>query len=448
MDQPASDQTPTPPGPSRAAAAWRQLRQEQLAWRVALAATLALPPMLLASRALADGLISLTALLFLAVRLAPLHGRRQLAWAGRPWHALALGFWVWQLGTSIARGDGHQITEAFVLLRLFLFIAALEDWVLVEPAPRRWFGWVVGATVLWIGIECWQQYLTGVNLFGHGRWVDGELTGPLTKPRAGPIFVQLAFPGLLAPLVALLGAPGRARRVAGGVGLALMVLTQVLIGQRMPLLLMGLGLGVVALWLPRLRLPAAIALAAGLVLAGLTIVVSPRTYHKLVVQFFRQMTHFLATQYAQLFERAAVMITAHPWFGLGFDGFRDHCLDRIYWHNLSWLAIANPASSLGCSIHPHNYYLEVATGAGLPGLALFVLLALAWLWRIGRGAAQGGERAGQRVGLFAGAAIILWPIASTTSLFTLPNAGCVVLVIGWGLAEARAAIAGITPARG
>jgi hypothetical protein len=33
--------------------------------------------------------------------------------------------------------------------------------------------------------------------------------------------------------------------------------------------------------------------------------------------------------------------------------------------------------------------------------------------------------------------VAMWPIASATSLFTVPNAGWVFLMVGWGLAEAR-----------
>jgi hypothetical protein len=32
--------------------------------------------------------------------------------------------------------------------------------------------------------------------------------------------------------------------------------------------------------------------------------------------------------------------------------------------------------------------------------------------------------------------VAMWPIASTTSLFTVPNAGWFFLMVGWGLAEA------------
>ncbi len=415
----------------------RLLRNETLGRRIALGAVLALPPVLLVGRTPADVLLSLVALLFLVSRVVTATGAARWSWALRPWHALALLLWAWQLGVSVALGNGHQIVEAAVLIRLFVFIAALEAWVLADPRARRWLGWVVLATALWVGVECWQQYLTGTNVFGVPRWADGSLTGPMHDPRAGPTFLLLAFPAFLPVLAPLLASRAVPARVAGGAGLVLMLGTQVLIGQRMPVVLMLFGLCVAAVLLPRLRMPVAVAAAAGAVLAALTPILSPPTYAKLVVHFYQQMDHFLATQYAQLFERATAMVAAHPWTGLGYDGFRDHCMDRIYWHNLPWVAVVDPASPLGCNIHPHNYYLQVATGAGLPGLGLFVLLGIAWLWRLGRGAGA----APRRVGLFAVAAIVLWPIASTTSLFTLPNAGWVFLMIGWGLAEARAASA-------
>ena len=417
-----------PPGPIGRV---RRLTDGTWSRHTALAATLLLPPVLIYSRSLGDALLSLTALLFLAQRVT----ERDWRWMATPWTALALTFWAWQLAVTLAQGDGHQTIEAVVLLRLFVFAAAMETWVLADARARRWLGVVVLATALWIGIECWQQYLTGTNVFGVPRWGDGSLTGPFFTAQAGGTFMFLFFPAFLPWLSRRFASQQAADRWAGGAALVLLVSTQVLIGQRMPTLLLGFGLCLTALLLPGLRRPVAIAVAAGAVLAALTPILSPPTYAKLVVHFANQMDHFLATQYAQLFERATVMVVAHPWLGLGFDGFRDHCLDRIYWHNLPWFAVVDPASRLGCNIHPHNYYLQVATGAGLPGLALFVLLGIAWLWRLGRGAGVSARR----VGLLVAAAITLWPIASTTSLFTLPNAGWVFLMIGWGLAEARAA---------
>jgi O-antigen ligase len=84
-------------------------------------------------------------------------------------------------------------------------------------------------------------------------------------------------------------------------------------------------------------------------------------------------------------------------------------------------------------VHPHNYWTQIGTSAGVPGMVLFAVLVGMWLWRMGgRALRQNGRRAGLLIFL----AVAMWPIASTTSLFTVPNAGFTFLMIGWGLAEA------------
>jgi hypothetical protein len=86
------------------------------------------------------------------------------------------------------------------------------------------------------------------------------------------------------------------------------------------------------------------------------------------------------------------MVQAHPWLGLGFDGFRDNCNDPRYFRLLPWLPVTEIGAADGCTIHPHNYWLQIATSSGLPGLALFSALCGVWLARIGRGAVHRPER--------------------------------------------------------
>ena len=107
--------------------------------QAALGAVLLLPILALYSRSLGDALLSLVALLFLGECVAI----RNWRWIVAPWTALALAFWAWQLGVSIALGDGHQILEALVLVRLFAFVAALENWVLADTQARHRLGLVV-----------------------------------------------------------------------------------------------------------------------------------------------------------------------------------------------------------------------------------------------------------------------------------------------------------------
>ncbi len=167
-------------------------------------------------------------------------------------------------------------------------------------------------------------------------------------------------------------------------------------------------------------------------------VTSPLAYAKLVVHFTHQMETFWQTPYGALFGRAATMIQAHPWLGLGWNGFRDDCMQPAYLHGVSWLPIANPASPDGCNIHPHNDWLQVATIGGLPAQALFAALAVLRLRRIAGGTAY--LNSGRRLALLVVVFVMLWPVASATSLFTVPNAGWFCLLVGWGLAEARSPV--------
>jgi O-antigen ligase len=326
--------------------------------------------------------------------------------------------------------------QGVLTIRFFLFTMALQAWVLADGAARHRLAWVIRLTAFWVVLECWQQYLTGSNLFGYPRFGDGALTGPFLQPRAAGTYLQMFFPALLPPAILLLARPGWRGRLAGILLLAAAAMSMVLIGQRMPTLLMVLGLLLAALLLRQLRLPVLLALAAGALLLAATPVISPPTYAKLVVRFAATMAHFGASPYGQLFIRAGAMLQAHPLFGLGFDGFRNHCADPRTFTGLPWLGAqgADLGTPDGCNIHPHNYYLEVATTGGWPALLLFAGLVVAWLRRIGHDLAP--AEAPMRAALFTACAVALWPIASTSALFGVDVAGWVFLMLGWGLAAA------------
>ncbi len=401
--------------------------------RAALCLVIAMPLAFLYARSLADAMLTVTGALFLLETAS----RARWDWLRRPWVWLAILFWVWLVLCTLRAGSLHAIAEAVVVVRILLYVVALESWVLAEPQARRWLAWSYSAAALWIALQCWQQLLTGHNIMGDPRWIDGALTGPFYKPRAGPTFLHVFFTGIFPAVVTLLQRPGRPARAGGLALLLLAVATMLLIGQRMPSLLMLLGLVLTGLLIRRFRLPLVIALLAGAVLLALTPVLSPPTYAKLVVKFAEQMSHFARSAYGQLFTRATVMVEQHPLMGLGFDGFRAHCADPRYFRGLPWLGIPDAWNGglRGCNLHPHNYYLFVASSAGLPGLALFVAMVALWLGQMLRGLRPSAETL--RAMLFVASAVALWPIASNTSLFTLSNAGWLFTTVGWSLAAAR-----------
>lgn len=398
-------------------------------WWLAVVLVVLLPWLLTVSRAASDASIALVAVLFLLDRA----GAGDWQWIRVPWTALALLFWLWMVLCSAAGGSLGAFLQSVALVRFFLFVTALEAWVLTERRPKLVLHAAVILVTVWVVAECWQQLVFGTNVFGEPRFGDGALTGPFTRPRAGPVYLQLFFPAVLPALLFLTDRTDRLARVAAGVLLVGATATMILIGQRMPTVLLLFGLCLTALLYKQFRLPILLTFAAGAGLLALTPIVSPPTFAKLVVKFSSQMDHFWITQYGLLFARAVTMIQAHPWFGLGWDGFRNHCMDPRYLVQPSWLPAGNPSGEDGCAVHPHNYWTQIGTSAGVPGMVLFAVLVGMWLWRMGgRALRQNGRRAALLIFL----AVAMWPIASTTSLFTVPNAGFTFLMIGWGLAEA------------
>ena len=393
--------------------------------RVAGWLALAVPLFLLHGRGIAEGLFIAVGLLFLVNSAL----RRDWGWLRRTWVRIAIAWWVWVVACSVPHGV-MEVGQALGAGRFLLLVAALEDWVLRDDWVRGWFARLLRWAALYIAVQCMVQFAVGKSLFGWPRGADGELTGPYQNPRAGAPLSRLLYPAVLPVL-----------RGWGVLWLPAGVLVVVLIGQRMPLLLTLLGLFVSALFLPRLRrIVLATAVLTGLCISALP-VVSPPTFNRLVTKFSGQMEHFGRSHYGLIARRAANIVVANPAVGVGFDGFRRECENRVYFHGID----VEGGGAAMCVQHPHNFFLQAAVEGGLPGLLMFVTLCGAWLVRLGRGLWH--DPALLRVGLFVAALIHLWPVSSTTAFTSMPQSGWFFALLGLGLAETQHYINGLT-ARG
>lgn len=405
--------------------------------RASLILLLLMPVFLLHAHAGAEVIIAIVSICFL-VRSAI---ARDWAWARTPWLLAGWAWWGWLVFCSLpgigqvsGSGGWHSLFQAVATVRFIVFLAALEHAVLRPPGARRWMGGVITLSTLYVGVQALFQFATGHNFYGHGRGADGELTGPFGKPRAGAMYSRLLFPAMLPPVAALL-ARRRLWASSLAVGIALLgVGLQVLIGQRMPLLLTGLGLVVSGLLLPRLRLPVGAAIVAVVVLIPATAVISPPAFHRLVTEFSRQMEGFQDSHYGLIAARAIAIAEAHPWTGRGYDGFRTGCAEPRYFHGWHGPADQGGGATI-CVQHPHNHWLQAVTDAGIPGLILFSLLVWMWLATLFTGLWRDPDPL--RVGLFVAALLQEWPIASASAFTSMPLSGWFFLLLGWGLAETR-----------
>jgi len=403
--------------------------------KIGLVAALLVPVGLLHAFVLAEICIFVVDILFLTDCVR--QGR--FAWIRQGWMVLALLWWGWLLCCSIpaARfstvGWSLGFVEALVIIRLILFAAALQSWLLTTPAAQRAAWAVLALSALWIGLESWQQYFAGKNIFGDPRWRDGALTGPFWKPRAGALYAHLLYPALLPAVLAL---AGRAGRGAGFVRLVLTllgVLTSIIIGQRTGVALTGLGLAIAAFYVRQFRRIAIVTLAAAVLMVALTPMISPPTHAKLVQETSENLGHFLQSPYGQLLIRAAVMGLQSPWHGWGYNGFRVDCPLPRFSHGVPALGLPPTELYLGaCNLHPQNYYMQSLTDAGIPGLLLFTAMALSWLRALADGLL--GRPEPLRLGLFVAVITFLWPISSTDEFPTLYMLGWLFFLLGFGLA--------------
>ncbi|MBO6035914.1 MAG: O-antigen ligase family protein [Acetobacter sp.] len=400
---------------------------------IALCCLFLLPFCLFYSRAGADILATSIGLLFLLYSICT----QQWTWVRQSWIWLAFLFCGLCLFSSLLSGIPRSWFQALCLPRLFFFIAALQCWLLPSPRTALWLERLFMILAFWLISQVWLQYFTGHNFAGHPRWSDGALTGPFEKPRASFCFVMLFFPGIMPSILRRFLSQHWGNRLFSLTLLAFCVITLILIGQRMSTLLMIGGLTLTAFLVRSFRFPFLFIMGLTSVFIAALPYLSPPTYAKLVLKFIDQMHHFSHSDYGLLFRSATVMTLAHPWFGFGMDGFRLFCHETLHSPAFPWLGI--PAlesdSHRGCNIHPHNYYLHVATSAGLPGLLVFCLLVINWLLT--------GFRAinvtlyPRQAMLFIVCCIAFFPIASTSALFAFPTIGWLCLSIGWLLASSH-----------
>ena len=407
-----------------------------LAERLAPILVLLLPLLLMHARALAELALALLGLAFLARSAAA----RDWGWLRRGWVPAGAAWWLWLVLCSlpgIGIGGWHACVQALAAVRFLLLAAALEHWLLVGAAWRRRLQAVLTLVALYIGLNALLQAVAGRNIWGWPRYADGALSGPFAKPRAGAPLSRLLFPALLPPVSRLLARRRWPASLAAGALAVAAVGTMVLIGQRMPLVLTLLGLLVAAVLLPRLRPVALACVVAGGALLGASAVLSPPTWYRLVTKFSGQMASFPDSDYGLIAARAVAIARQHPVFGQGFDGFRLGCPDPRTWIASPWARshAGDGGGAAICNIHPHNHYLQAATDAGLPGLALFCLLVGCWLRGLARGLGRNPEPL--RVGLFVAVLMELWPVASTSGFYSTELIGFMYLMLGLGLAEAR-----------
>ena len=290
------------------------------------------------------------------------------AGCGPAWMRVGLGWWVWLVVCSTPGSAGRR---ALVPARRSLSVgfwcsrrrlAALACWPRRGAALARLAGLgrrALHRRPLRVQLPCRPQ---PVRRAARAR---RRAHRPVRQGTRRAAASRLSVPAVLPRLAARVArrGPGQLAAALAGAGA---VTVQVLFGQRMPVLLIGLGPGVSALLLPRLRV-----LALGDRSRRRWLLVAPRRRSPrrrttaLSPIFSHQMETFPADRLRADRRPRGRDLRACP-DRAGFDGFRFACADPRFFHGWSG---GDGGGAAICVQHPHNHYLQAA---------IEVRLARAW----------------------------------------------------------------------
>jgi O-antigen ligase len=383
----------------------------------------ALPVLFLIGRAPADIAMSLIGLLLLARSALG----RDWAWLRTPWVVAGLATWLYLiLASGLAEDAAGAYSRALPFGRFVLFGAALQHWLLVERGPRQAMLIALGAVIAFVLLDCLLQFATGRDILGQ-TYEAKRLTGPFADTVPGTFIVKTCFP-VLGLALALAAAWRRRWRNALAIGLIVVLALAVTVtGERIALVMLGIGLLPFLLLLRELRAPLLLAGLAALVLVSGAVALSPDLKSRLIGATAYDLNDFWDKRYGELFRRSVRIWRTEPIIGIGLRNFRHECANQHF-------KALGPVEDR-CYTHPHQIYLEwlVETGA----LGFFGFIALIALW--GRDLIQGLRTVEARdypiaVGALAGLLVFLWPLRSSMSFFSNWNAILFWLMLGLALA--------------
>ncbi len=400
-------------------------RPSSAAWleRVGRFLIVALPVLFLIGRAPADVAMSLIGLLLL-VRSALGH---DWAWLRTPWVVAGLAVWLYLiLASALAEDAAGAYSRALPFGRFILFGAALQHWLLVERGPRQAMLIALGAVIAFVVLDSLLQFATGQDILGQGYEAE-RLTGPFADTVPGTFIVKTCFP-VLGLALALAAAWRRRWRNSLAIGLIIVLALVVTVtGERIALVMLGIGLLPFFLLLRELRLPLLLAGCAALVLVAGTVVLSPDLTQRMVGQTTHDLEDFWDRRYGELFLRSVRIWRTEPVTGIGLRNFRHQCANQHF-------KALGPVEDR-CYTHPHQIYLEWLVETGAIGFVGFVALLTLW----GRDLISGLRTVDARdyplaVGALAGLLVFLWPLRSSMSFFSNWNAILFWLMLGLALA--------------
>ena len=137
--------------------------------------------------------------------------------------------------------------------------------------------------------------------------------------------------------------------------------------------------------------------------------------------------------YNRLFQTAITMWKEQPIFGFGYKSFRIKCWYMLVKDNIE-RETTKKSQKIACGNHPHNYYLELLSEAGIVGTSLIIVFFLILLKDSFYFLKEYNSKINSEITLIIPIIIAIfleiWPLRSSGSFFTTGNATFLWLLVG------------------
>lgn len=321
---------------------------------------IALPIALITGPAIPDIFISIVALYFLIKTI-----QKKL------WHyyhnPIVYGFILFSI-YGIIRSCFSEITiesltnEGSVFYFRYIFFALGFSYLLDQNQYlSKYLLFTILACILIVSIDGMYQYIFDVNIFGNEKYQDNRLTGLFgDEPIIGRYVSYFSIFGF-----ALIYKNFSISKKTIFLSIIVLVIAEVMVffsGERSPLFYLVLFSFFILIYLPHYRLYRLIGILFSILFIFSIIQLNPIAKKRM---FDQTIDHISETQipflpYSKMHEAhytvALKMFQKSPIFGVGTNTFRFQCEKKIFFYN-----------EIGCTSHPHNYYIQVLAELGIFG---------------------------------------------------------------------------------
>lgn len=313
-----------------------------------------------------DTTITTTAIIFLFR-----YYRDALPLFQQKWFIAFAILWLYSSIRSIFAADPMlSLPSSLPMIRFAVFGVAISYMLSSTPKTHLYIFRAIASSLFVLSTNALMQRYIGSDLFGHKLIIMGSganefmrLTTLAGKWRVGYMCAFLSVP-LIGYIIHILSRnptkPLKIEAFIMAICAVLGLLTLVMSGERMPLVVFVLSIGLSVLFIKEIRKVGIMAMLILSLVLGSVIYSNDKVYHRLVEATTRQIQNFSGDAYGKIYLGSIEMWKANPIFGIGMNGFRTECA-----------ALEEISNSYRCANHVHNFYIQMLAEGGLIGFGLF-----------------------------------------------------------------------------